>query len=80
MSFRPHLNFNIAFLNAAEGHPIIENKLPLKLPKKLLIIFFYNVEKYLVKKHILNGSGNECVWLRNNYMYVKTERLDWAHK
>ena len=77
MSFRTHLNFNIAFLNAAEGHPIIEDKLPLKLPKAFNY-FFYKVEKYLVKKHILNGSGNECVWLRNNY--VKTERLDWAHK
>ena len=42
------------------------------------MIFFYEVEKYLVKKHILNASGNECEWLRNNY--VKTERLEWAHK
>ena len=46
--------------------------------QKAFNYFFYKVAKYLVKKHILNGSGNECVWLRNNY--VRTERLDWAHK
>ena len=57
MSFRPHLNFNIAFLNAAEGHPIIENKLPLKLPKKLLIIFF-------LQSREISGQKAHLEWFR----------------
>ena len=58
---------NLYCMKSKLNHSITDNS-------SVLVLFL----KALKVRTVLLESGNECVWLRNNY--VKTERLDWAHK
>ena len=57
LKFKASRIFILLLQNATQGHSTTENTDLKKMSNR----FFYKVDKCLVKKQILNASGNKCV-------------------